>query len=289
MNVRRSGSTSIIAGVAAIALLAACSSSSKSAATTTTAKAADTTVATTAAPTTSTSAAPTTSAAPDTSAAPVESAAPTTPASGSTDATTGTTTNPQLIKGLTLTLLTTDELNAINGFDLASVDFDPNKPSTPPCGGTSADKTVPPLAKVGASWQSKSVDVAYNEVIRVYDSTDGASQALTAGLAGFACGKSTDGMFTFSAPKDVTAQVTTSTPSPAGETFKVLEVDVSGTQLEGAVYAVDFSDSLTAIQALRKVGLTDAESGPNPQIVLEKAIDKLFATAAAGRTATTTG
>ena len=40
---------------------------------------------------------------------------------------------------------------------------------------------------------------------------------------------------------------------------------------------------------LRQFGLTDAESGPNPQIVLEKAIDKLFATAAAGRTSTTTG
>lgn len=287
MNVRRRGS-SIIAGVATVALLAACSSSSKSAATTT-AKATDTTVATTAAPPTtpSTSATPTTSAAPATSAAPVESAVPTTPASGSTGAT--TTADPALIKGLQLTLLTTDELNAINGFDLASLDFDVNTPSAPPCGGASADQTVPPLAKVGASWQSQSVDVVYNEEIRVYENADIAAGALAAGEGGFACGKSTDGTFTFSAPQDVTSQVTTSAPSPADETFKVIEIDVSGTQLEGAVYVVDFSDSLTVIQALRKVGLTDAQSGPNPQIVLGRAIDKLFTTAAAGSTATTTG
>ena len=43
------------------------------------------------------------------------------------------------------------------------------------------------------------------------------------------------------------------------------------------------------IEALRKVGLTDAQSGPNPQVVVGIAIDKLFATASAGTTTTTTG
>jgi hypothetical protein len=200
-----------------------------------------------------------------------------------------TPADPALVKGLQLTLLTTDELNAINGFDLASVDFDVNAPSAPPCGGTSADQTVPPLAKAGAAWQSKSVDVVYNEEIRVYQNASAATGALAAGELGFACGTSTDGTFTFSGPQDVTAEVTPRTPPPAGETFKVIEIDVSGTSLEGVVYAVDFSDSLTVIQALRKVGLTDAQSGPNPQIVLVAAISKLFGTAAAGSTPTTTG
>ena len=90
-----------------------------------------------------------------------------------------------------------------------------------------------------------------------------------------------DGTATFSAPQDVTAQVNTSSPPPAGETFKVLEIDVTG-QAEGVVYAVDFSDSITVFQFLRKPGLTDAESGTNPQSVLGRAIDKLFAVAAAG-------
>ena len=186
-----------------------------------------------------------------------------------------------------MTLLSTDELNAINGFDLASLDFDINKPSTPPCAAPSADEAVPPLAKAGARWQSQSVDVAYSEAIRVYKDASSAVAALAAGEVGFACGKSTDGTFTFAAPQDITSQVKTSTPPPAGETFKVVEIDVSGTQLEGALYVVDFSDGLMVLQALRKVGLTDAQSGPNPQIVLSKAIDKLFATAAAGNTPTT--
>jgi hypothetical protein len=134
--------------------------------------------------------------------------------------------------------------------------------------GVDVDADVPPATVVGRQLESESLQLAFQQELRGYDSIDGAAEAYAAGLEGTSCGTSPDGTITLTAPQDVTAQV-------GGD--EAFAVGVTGEGIEGVLVAVRVTDVIATFQFAGATGAAEAAGAPDPIDVAAFGVGKLLA------------
>lgn len=147
-------------------------------------------------------------------------------------------------------LLSLDEFNAANDGSFEDVGWERSTEGLP-C-GDDPDVTTPPDVITGSDYISGSLQLEFQEEIRVYQATDDQAAAYAAAIAGFTCdtaaGEVVPEGLTIAPPESVTDVV-------GGDDAQVIAF--SGADFEGAAFIVSYSDTIVVFNF---VGPADADT-----------------------------
>ena len=140
-----------------------------------------------------------------------------------------------------------------------------------PC-GADVDKAVAPDYKVSKAYTSDKLQLAAQQVIRVYSSSDVAGQAYTAFVKEVSCGaQGGGGTITLGTPTDITDQL--------GITgVQATAVTIKGADSEGVGIVATYADLVTTFQFLGAPGAAEAAGAPSPVDIAKGEIQSIVDT-----------